>query len=113
MQTLTVTMQDDQAASALLTLLRGMARVSVRLVSQEPTPASVSGEYEAPQSVAAAPKRYTLAELDAIVANNPDISALHGKPGEADWSWLPAGKTKDTVTLDDIRDMRLKERYGI
>ena len=35
------------------------------------------------------------------------------KPLNLDWSWLPEGITPETLTKKDIREMRLKDKYGI
>jgi hypothetical protein len=64
------------------------------------------------ETKSAVPKRLTLSQLDAMITADPDIQAYHRAMENADWSWLPEGKTKDTVTMADIRDLRLKERYG-
>jgi hypothetical protein len=114
MRTLTATIKNDQTASVLEALMRSIEDViTVKLSAPEPAADSVSDEAKPPQAVAAPQNRPTLAELDAFAATDPDIQGFHIKPEEADWSWLPEGKTKDTVTMADIRDMRLKERYGI
>jgi hypothetical protein len=110
----TITIRHDQTADLIKGLLCGLADVvSVQFSSLEPAADSVLDQAEPPQAAAAPQKRPTLAELDAFAATDPDIQGFHIKPEEADWSWLPEGKTKDTVTMADIRDMRLQERYGI
>jgi hypothetical protein len=114
MRTLTATIRNDQTATVLEALMRSIADViTVRLSAPEPASNSVLDKVEAPQTAAAPRKRPTLAELDAMIAADPDIQAYHHDMENADWSWLPKGTTKDTVTMADIRDMRLKERYGI
>jgi hypothetical protein len=115
MQTLnaSITIKHSQTANLIKGLLRGLADVvSVQFSTPDHAADSILDTVEAPQSAAAPRERPTLAELDAMIAADPEIQAYHRDMENADWSWLSEGKTKDTVTMADIRDMRLKERYG-
>jgi hypothetical protein len=114
MRTLTATIKNDQTATVLEALMHSIADViTVRLSAPEPAIGSVLDKAEPPQTTAAPRKRPTLAELDAFAAADPDISALDGCLENADWSWLPEGKTKDNFTIDDIKEAKMRERYGI
>ncbi|MHC6202198.1 hypothetical protein ACYULU_03280 [Breznakiellaceae bacterium SP9] len=44
---------------------------------------------------------------------NDPVWQVLDKPIELDWSWLPEGLTPETLTHKDIREMRLKDKYGI
>jgi hypothetical protein len=52
--------------------------------------------------------RLSRVEIDEIVKNDPVIRSLTGciKAG-----WLPPPLTRENVTMEDIRELRLKERY--
>jgi hypothetical protein len=56
--------------------------------------------------------RITRAQL-AEWAKDPVIRELDKLPVEPDWSWLPDGLTPETLTSRDIRDLRIKEKYGV
>jgi hypothetical protein len=44
---------------------------------------------------------------------NDPIWQVLDQPVELDWSWLPEGKTPETVTKEDFRALAIKEKYGI
>jgi hypothetical protein len=56
--------------------------------------------------------RVSRAERAERRKNNPLMQFLD-QPFEYDWSWLPEGLTPETLTKKDIRDLRLKAKYGI
>ncbi|GHT87623.1 hypothetical protein FACS1894137_15160 [Spirochaetia bacterium] len=43
---------------------------------------------------------------------DPVIQELN-KPLKLDWSWLPEGLTPETLTHKDLREMRLRDKYGL
>jgi hypothetical protein len=61
---------------------------------------------------AANPERPKLsrAEIDEMAKTDPVIQSLTGCIKGA---WLPPPLTRENVTMKDIRELRLKERYGI
>jgi hypothetical protein len=56
--------------------------------------------------------KITRAQREERRKNDPVMQELD-KPVELDWSWLPEGLTPETLTHKDIREMRLKDKYGI
>ncbi|WP_041611040.1 hypothetical protein [Treponema primitia] len=52
------------------------------------------------------------AEMAERRKTNP-VWQLLDQPVELDWSWLPEGVTPETLTHKDIREMRLRDKYGL
>jgi hypothetical protein len=54
--------------------------------------------------------RLSRAEIDEMAKHDPVIQSLSGC---IKGDWLPLPFTRENVTMKDIRELRLKERYGI
>ena len=59
--------------------------------------------------------KVTRAQLDewAERRKHDPVWQVLDQPVEPDWSWLPEGLTPETLTVKDIRALRIKEKYGI
>jgi hypothetical protein len=51
-------------------------------------------------------------ELDEMIKGSK-AEKLAGFLNKGDWSWLPPPLTPENITAKDIRELRLKEKYGI
>jgi hypothetical protein len=54
--------------------------------------------------------RLSRAEIDEMAKNDPVIQSLSGC---IKGDWLPPPLTRENVTMNNIRKLRLKERYGV
>ncbi|GHV81186.1 hypothetical protein AGMMS49944_29770 [Spirochaetia bacterium] len=56
--------------------------------------------------------RVSRAEREERMKNDPVMQELD-KPIELDSSWLPEGLTQETFLVKDVRDIIIKDKYGI
>jgi hypothetical protein len=101
------------------TLARGIAlpeafahqrvEIIIRPLEQEaelPTPAkdAAPGKAKLP--------RLTHEQIDEMVKGSV-AESLVGCLNKGSWDWLPPSLTPENITMKDIRELRLKEKYGI
>ncbi|GHV96446.1 hypothetical protein AGMMS50293_27660 [Spirochaetia bacterium] len=81
-----------------------VGRCRIVFFPEPPVPAKADPEEPLP--------RVSRAEREERMKNDPVMQELD-KPLKLDWSWLPEGITPETLTHKDLREMRLRDKYGL
>jgi hypothetical protein len=102
----------------------GMAKVALVVFPEvKSTPASPESSADSPAQAGSLSRSSPQEELPKVTRaqraqwaeerKNDPVWQVLDQPLEHDWSWLPEGLTSETFLVKDVRDIIIKNKYGL